>query len=127
VGFFEIHPFQDENGRLSRIVTTLLMLQAGYAIVPYCSLESVIEQNKDASYFALRRTQLTIGTPSPDWQTWIDFFVQSVATQVANLEAKLDVERIVIAAIPALSLAIIEFARNHGRVTLGASDSCDWC
>ena len=46
MGFLEIHPFQDENGRLSRIVTTLLMLQAGYAIVPYCSLESVIEQHQ---------------------------------------------------------------------------------
>lgn len=103
------------------------MLQAGYAIVPYSSLESVIEQNRDAYYFALRRTQLTIGTPSPDWQPWIDFFVQSVATQVANLEAKLDVGRIVIAAISAHSLAIIEFARNRGRVTLGARDSSDWC
>ena len=115
--FLEIHPFQDGNGRLSRILTMLLMLQAGYAFVPYSSLESVIERNKDAYYLALRRTQLTIRDPSPDWHSWIDFFVQSVSTQVGNLEAKLEVERIVLAPLPALSLAIIEFARNHGRVT----------
>lgn len=48
VVFLEIHPFQDGNGRLSRILTTLLLLQAGYAYVPYSSLESVIEQSKEA-------------------------------------------------------------------------------
>ena len=53
VVFLEIHPFQDGNGRLSRVLTTLLLLQAGYAYVPYSSLESVIEQSKDAYYRAL--------------------------------------------------------------------------
>ena len=57
VVFLEIHPFQDGNGRLSRVLTTLLLLQAGYAYVPYSSLESVIEQNKEAYYLALRQTQ----------------------------------------------------------------------
>lgn len=48
VVFLEIHPFQEGNGRLSRVLTTLLLLQAGYAYVPYGSLESVIEQSKEA-------------------------------------------------------------------------------
>ena len=47
VVFLEIHPFQDGNGRLSRILTTLLLIQAGYAYVPYSSLESVTELNKE--------------------------------------------------------------------------------
>ncbi len=42
VVFLEIHPFQDGNGRLSRILTTLLLLREGYVYVPYSSLESVI-------------------------------------------------------------------------------------
>ena len=54
VVFLEIHPFQDGNGRLSRVLTTLLLLQTGYAYVPYSSLESVIEHSKDAYYLALR-------------------------------------------------------------------------
>ena len=54
VVFWEIHPFQDGNGRLSRILTTLLLLQAGYAYVPYSSLESVIEHSKEGYYLALR-------------------------------------------------------------------------
>jgi Fic family protein len=57
VVFLEIHPFQDGNGRLSRILTMLLLLRAGYAYVPYSSLEAVIEQNKQAYYLALRQTQ----------------------------------------------------------------------
>ena len=47
VRLLAIHPFQDGNGRLSRILTTLLLLRGGYAYVPYASLESVIEENKD--------------------------------------------------------------------------------
>jgi hypothetical protein len=46
VTFLEIHPFQDGNGRLSRVLTTLLLLKSGYSYVPYSSLESVIEANK---------------------------------------------------------------------------------
>ena len=60
VVFLEIHPFQDGNGRLSRILTTLLLLRAGYTHVPYGSLESIIEGNKEAYYLTLRRTQVTI-------------------------------------------------------------------
>ncbi len=45
VEFLEIHPFQDGNGRLSRVLTTLLLIQAGYTCEPYNSLESVIEVN----------------------------------------------------------------------------------
>lgn len=57
VVFLEIHPFQDGNGRLSRVLTTLLLLQAGYAYVPYSSLESVIENSKEGYYLGLRQTQ----------------------------------------------------------------------
>ena len=56
VVFLEIHPFQDGNGRLSRALTTLLLLRAGYAYAPYSSLESTIVQSKESYYLALRRT-----------------------------------------------------------------------
>ena len=74
VTFLAIHPFEDGNGRLSRILTTLLLLQAGYAYAPYSSLESVIEQNKGNYYTALRQTQTTLKTDTPDWQPWVLFF-----------------------------------------------------
>ena len=119
VVFLEIHPFQDGNGRLGRVLTTLLLLQAGYAYVPYSSLESVVEQSKDAYYLALRHTQGTIRTDSPDWQPWLLFFLRSLAEQVRRLEKKVEREKIVLAAMPELQLLIVEFAREHGRVTMG--------
>ena len=119
VVFLEIHPFQDGNGRLSRVLTTLLLMQAGYAYVPYSSLESVIEVNKEAYYLALRQTQGTIRTDAPDWQPWLTFFLRSLAEQVRRLEKKVEREKIVLATLPELSLQIVEFAREHGRVTIG--------
>ena len=119
VVFLEIHPFQDGNGRLSRALTTLLLMQAGYVYVPYSSLESVVEQNKEAYYLALRQTQGTIRTDAPNWQPWLEFLLRSLAEQVRRLEKKIEHEKIVLAAIPELSLQIVEFARGHGRVTIG--------
>jgi Fic family protein len=119
VVFLEIHPFQDGNGRLSRVLTTLLLLQSGYAYVPYSSMESVIEQSKEAYYLALRQTQGTVRTDAPNWQPWLVFFLRSLAEQVRRLEKKVEREKLVLAALPELSLKIVEFAREHGRVTIG--------
>lgn len=117
--FLEIHPFQDGNGRLSRALTTRLLLQAGYAYVPYSSLESVIEHNKEAYYLALRQTQGTIRSDAPNWQPWLAFFLRTLAEQVRRLEKKVEREKIVLATMPELQLQIVEFAREHGRMTIG--------
>ncbi len=86
--------------------------------MPYSSLESVIELNKEAYYLALRQTQGTIRTEAPNWQPWLVFFLRSLAEQVRRLEKKVEREKIVLAALPELSLQIVEFAREHGRVTM---------
>lgn len=119
VVFLEIHPFQDGNGRLSRALTTLLLLQADYAYVPYSSLESVIENSKESYYLALRQTQGTIRTESPNWQPWIMFFVRALQQQKRRLAAKVEREKLVMAALPALAVQIIDHARQHGRVSIG--------
>ena len=119
VVFLAIHPFEDGNGRLSRVLTTLLLLRSGYAYVPYSSLESVIETNKEAYYLALRQTQATIRSDTPNWQPWLLFFLRSLMEQVRRLERKIERENIVLAALPELSLKIVEFVREHGRITMG--------
>ena len=118
VVFLEIHPFQDGNGRLSRILTTLLLLRAGYAYVPYSSLESVIEQSKDAYYLSLRQTQGTIRTDAPDWQPWLPFFLKALQQQKSRLEAKIERERLILGDLPELSVQILELCRERGRVTV---------
>jgi Fic family protein len=119
VVLLEIHPLQDGNGRLSRILTTLLLLQAGYAYVPYSSLESVIEQSKEEYYLALRQTQGTILTDSPHWQPWLLFFLRALQQQVRLLAFKVEREKIALAAMSELAVAILDYARDHGRVTMG--------
>ena len=119
VVFLEIHPFQDGNGRLSRVLTTLLLLQAGYAYVPYSSLESVIENSKEGYYLGLRQTQGTIRTQAPNWQPWLLFFLRTLQQQKRRLATKVEREKIVMAALPELAVTIIDHARQHGRVTMG--------
>jgi len=118
VVFLAIHPFQDGNGRLSRVLTTLLLLKAGYAYVPFSSLESVIENSKEGYYLALRQTQSTIGTNNPNWQPWLLFFLRALQQQKRRLATKVERERLVLTALPELSVRILEYAREHGRVTM---------
>ena len=113
-----IHPFQDGNGRLSRILTTLLLLRAGYTYVPYSSLESVIEGSKEAYYLALRQTQATIRTSEPDWGPWLMFFLGALRQQQVRLSAKLDRERILLGRLPELSVHLLDLCREHGRLTV---------
>jgi Fic family protein len=119
VVFLEIHPFQDGNGRLSRVLTTLLLLRSGYAYVPYSSLESVIEASKEGYYLGLRRTQGTIRSEAPAWEPWIIYFLQSLRQQKTRLEAKIVRERLMIERLPELSVQILELAKAHGRITNG--------
>jgi Fic family protein len=117
VTFLEIHPFQDGNGRLSRILTTLLLLQAGYAYVPYSSLESVIENSKEGYYLALRQTQGTIRTAAPNWQPWLIFFMRALQQQKRRLAVKVEREKNALAALPELAVKILDYVRDNGRVT----------
>ena len=88
VVFLAIHPFQDGNGRLSRVLTNLMLLRAGYAYASYVSLESVIEHNKEAYYLALRRTQTSF-REAEDWEPWILFFLRSLKSQTDRLRDRL--------------------------------------
>jgi len=119
VVFLAIHPFQDGNGRLSRILTTLLLLRTGYSFVPYSSLEAVIERTKSEYYLALRRTQSTLRTPTQDWQPWLEYFLGAMAEQVAQLERRLAREDLLLGTLPSLSEAILQHARERARITIG--------
>jgi len=119
VVFLAIHPFQDGNGRLSRILTTLMLLRAGYGYVPYASLESVVEENKDIYYKALRRTQTTLKQDPPDWEPWLGFFLRCLKKQKYNLAAKIEKEQeSVETALPALSLEILKLLQDNERLTI---------
>lgn len=118
VVFLAIHPFRDGNGRLSRALTTLLLLRAGYGYVPYSSMESIIERNKDSYYLALRRTQQVIRKEEQNWEPWLVFFLKIMAKQKDNLAAKVKEEQSLRASLPALSRQILELVRTRGEITV---------
>ncbi|MEI8120839.1 MAG: Fic family protein [bacterium] len=117
VNFLAIHPFQDGNGRLSRVLTTLFLLKAGYLYVPYSSLERIIEENKDRYYLALRRAQANLYTDNAHLGDWIMFFLQSLKKQADVLAKKLEREKDLLAT-PKLTQDILVAAREQGRVTV---------
>ncbi len=121
VTFLAIHPFQDGNGRLSRVLTTLMLLRAAYAYVPYASLERVIEENKDLYYKALRRTQTTLKGDAPDWEPWIGFFLRCLKKQKDSLAARLDRERAAQSSedgLPELSRQVLKALRVQERLNI---------
>ena len=118
VEFLAIHPFQDGNGRLSRIITTWLLLSQGYAYVPYSSLEAIVENSKEGYYLALRQTQGTSQTGSPNWQPWILFFLKALRQQKQKLEVKIEREKLLLGQLSELSLKIVELVKSRGRITI---------
>jgi len=97
VEFLKIHPFTDGNGRLSRVLTNLLLLQAGYVYIPYVSHEKLVEDNKPDYYIALRRSQKTMGAKKEDIADWLDFFLNMVLKQsqmAIELLSKENIEKI---------------------------------
>ena len=118
VVFLAIHPFKDGNGRLSRVLTTLLLLRAGYGYVPYSSMESIVERNKDTYYLALRRTQQAIRKKEQNWEPWLAFFLRTMAKQKDNLAEKVKEEQTLRAALPALSRQILELMKTRGEITV---------
>lgn len=94
VEFLKIHPFQDGNGRMSRILTNLLMLQHGYEYVPYVSHEKLVEDNKAEYYMMLRQSQKTFGTDVEDVCLWLEFFLHISFTQAKGAISLLSNESI---------------------------------
>jgi Fic family protein len=94
VGFLKIHPFVDGNGRLSRVLTNLLLLQAGYAYMPYVSHEKLVEDSKGDYYIALRRSQTTFGTESESIAPWVEYFLSTSLEQAEHAMKLLTAEDI---------------------------------
>lgn len=116
VYFLAIHPFQDGNGRLSRVLTTLLLLQCGYEYVAYSSMERVIEKNKKEYYIALRQAQKTIREDEVDITPWLVFFLESMRAQKNHLGIKIEQEQM-LNQLPPLSQKILELVELHGSVS----------
>ncbi|MBI2411447.1 MAG: Fic family protein [Candidatus Kerfeldbacteria bacterium] len=94
IEFLKIHPFEDGNGRTSRVLTNLLLLRSGYQFVHYVSHEQIVERRKDEYYIALRKSQQTFGTESETITPWLNFFLSVVREQATKALAYLQEEKV---------------------------------
>lgn len=92
IEFLKIHPFEDGNGRLSRVLTNLLLLRSGYSFVEYISHEQIVEERKDQYYLALRSSQTTFKTKQPTIEPWLNFFLSVVKEQAEKSMALIEKE-----------------------------------
>lgn len=86
--FLSIHPYQDGNGRLSRLLTTFLLLKSEYQFVQYISFEHIIESKKEAYYRALMDGQKNRYNKEERIDKWIVFFLESLVKLTQRLEVK---------------------------------------
>lgn len=118
VEFLQIHPFMDGNGRLSRILTNLALLRAGYQYMPYVSHEKLIEDNKSEYYLALRRSQKTFKTEREDVVPWLTFFLTIILQQskmAIELLSKENVEKL----LSPKQRRVWEYLEQHTEATPG--------
>jgi len=118
VEFLNIHPFQDGNGRISRILTNLLMLHTGYPYVPYISHEKLIEDNKADYYVALRKSQKTIKTDKENISAWLDFFLKITLLQAERAIDLLSRENVELLLSPK-QLTVWQYLENVAEATPG--------
>lgn len=116
VEFLQIHPFEDGNGRLSRILTNLLLLKEGYEYMPYISHEKLVEDNKPEYYVALRKSQKTLKSVREDIIPWLDFFLTIFLKQsemAIDLLSKENIERL----LTEKQLAVWDYFQKADRAT----------
>jgi Fic family protein len=116
--FLQIHPFQDGNGRVSRVLTNLLLLKQGYLYMPYVSHEKLVEDNKPDYYVALRKSQKTFKTEKEEIAPWLDFFLTIFLKQsrmAIDLLSKENIEKL----LSVKQLAVWEYLQKMNEATTG--------
>lgn len=88
--FLAIRPFAEGNGRMSRLLTNLLLLRRGYAYMPYASLEKAVEERKAEYYLALRKSQSSMCLQRPDMTPWLTAFLDALRAQARELRTFLE-------------------------------------
>lgn len=110
--FVSIHPFQDGNGRLSRLLATLLLLKTGYNWIQYVSLEHEIESKKSDYYMVLRKCQAE--RPNENVTDWINFFFDALQNIQEQLMKKLEVKGIQTKLSPKEKSILVFIENNTG-------------
>jgi Fic family protein len=87
--FLSIHPFRDGNGRVSRLLTLLILYQHGYEVGRYISLERLVEESRADYYEALRRSSENWHEGLHDLLPWLNYFLAILRRAYTELETQI--------------------------------------
>lgn len=117
VDFLCVHPFNDGNGRMSRLLTTLLLYRAGYVVGKYVSLESKIEKTKESYYKALEKSDINWNNGENDLTPFIKYILGTVLSAYRDFE-----QRVILVEDKA---SAIDLVRNAVNNTIGKFTKSD--
>ena len=112
--FLCIHPFNDGNGRMSRLLTTLLLYRNGFYLGKYISLEAKIAQNKDLYYKALNQAQIGWHEGTEDVVPFIKYILGTVLAAYKDFEDRFS---IIEKKLPAIDMVRMAAENKIGRFT----------
>ena len=89
--FLCIHPFNDGNGRMSRLLTLLLLYRSGYIVGKYISIEKVIEQSKETYYEALQQSSLGWHENENDYASFVRYMLGAIVAAYRDFSSRVKV------------------------------------
>jgi len=117
--FLSIHPYQDGNGRLSRILTSLLLMKQDYKFVQYVSFENVIETKKEGYYRVLMEGQKNRGKENERIDSWIMFFLECLIVLTQRLEAKYETYSKLKTVLNERQKAVLDYIKERKAAQVG--------
>jgi Fic family protein len=120
--FLSIHPYQDGNGRLSRLLSTLLLMQQGYEFTQYVSFEHIIEERKDDYYRVLMDGQKNRYEDTEKIDKWILFFLDCLVTLIKRLEVKYELYSKLKKELNQRQQEVLGFVKKQKKVQIGEVD-----
>lgn len=105
--FLCIHPFNDGNGRMSRLLTTLLLYRSGFYVGKYISLEAKIAKNKDLYYDSLRESQNGWHEGKDDAISFIKYLLGTILSAYKDFEDRFSLVETKLSAYETVRLAIM--------------------
>ena len=89
--FVSIHPFNDGNGRMSRLLTLLLLYKADYIVGKYISIEKIIEDTKDSYYDTLEKSSISWHNNQNDYSYFVEYYLGIILKAYKELDSKLNI------------------------------------
>jgi Fic family protein len=117
--FLSIHPYQDGNGRLSRLLTTLLLMQLDYQFIQYVSFEHVIENRKEDYYKALMEGQKNRQKKEEQIDQWVTFFLDCLISLTERLQIKYDTYSKIKIVLNSRQQQVVAYIQKNKTVQIG--------